>query len=73
MAMKASPLLRAWLSRLADLGVEIRTKCRWVGWSNDALIFEQGGERIEITSKVTILALGGKRWKRLGSDGAWQA
>ena len=31
-SMKASPLLRAWLRRLADLGVQIRTRHRWIGW-----------------------------------------
>ena len=29
--MKAAPLLRAWLARLASLGVEIRTRHRWLG------------------------------------------
>ncbi|MEO8115856.1 MAG: NAD(P)/FAD-dependent oxidoreductase, partial [Phenylobacterium sp.] len=31
-ALKASPLLRAWLARLADQGVEIRTRHDWLGW-----------------------------------------
>ncbi|MEQ1614548.1 MAG: NAD(P)/FAD-dependent oxidoreductase, partial [Hyphomicrobiaceae bacterium] len=31
-AMKASPLLRAWLRRLADLGVALHTRHRWIGW-----------------------------------------
>lgn len=30
--MKASPLLRAWLSRLAELGVSLRTRWRWRGF-----------------------------------------
>src|ERR1700710_3512 len=34
-AMKASPLLRAWLRRLADLGVEMRVRHRWAGWDTD--------------------------------------
>ena len=29
-AMKASPLLRAWLGRLAELGVEVRTRSRLI-------------------------------------------
>ncbi len=29
--MKGSPLLRAWLARLAGLGVELRTRWRWAG------------------------------------------
>ena len=35
-AMKASPLLRAWLRRLEGLGVEIRTRWHWTGWRGDA-------------------------------------
>ena len=70
-AMKASPLLRAWLGRLAGLGVEIRSRSRWVGWRGEALVFDTpDGERIE-HPYATILALGGASWPRLGSDGAW--
>ena len=70
-AMKASPLLRAWLARLAELGVEIRTRSRWTGWRDGALVFDTPeGERIEHPA-ATILAMGGASWPRLGSDGAW--
>ena len=71
-AMKASPLLRAWLARLNDLGVEVRTRSRWTGWTTDgALTFDTpDGERVEQAS-ATVLALGGASWPRLGSDGRW--
>jgi len=70
-AMKASPLLRAWLTRLAGLGVEVRTRSRWTGWRGEALVFDTpGGEVLEYPSAV-VLALGGASWPRLGSDGAW--
>lgn len=70
-AMKASPLLRAWLARLGDLGVEIRTRSRWIGWDADRLVFDTPeGQRHE-RSSATVLALGGASWPRLGSDGAW--
>ena len=72
-AMKASPLVRAWLTRLAELGVELRTRSRWAGWAEDGLRFETpDGERIERPDAV-VLALGGASWPRLGSDGAWTA
>lgn len=70
-AMKASPLLRAWLNRLTAQGVEIRTRWRWTGFSGDALTFDTPGGRQTLTPRVTILALGGASWQRLGSDGAW--
>jgi len=70
-AMKASPLLRAWLVRLAGLGVEVRTRSRWTGWRGEALVFDTpDGEVLEHPSAV-VLALGGASWPRLGSDGAW--
>ncbi len=72
-AMKASPLVRAWLGRLGELGVEMWTRSRWTGWADEALRFETpDGERIERPDAV-VLALGGASWPRLGSDGAWTA
>jgi uncharacterized flavoprotein (TIGR03862 family) len=73
-AMKASPLLRAWLARLASLGVAIRPRHRWTGFAQDgALRFATpDGERLE-RPDATVLALGGASWPRLGSDGAWTA
>ena len=70
-AMKASPLLRAWLARLEGLGVEVRTRSRWTGWNDGALSFDTPeGERLERPDAV-VLALGGASWARLGSDAAW--
>ncbi|WP_371061145.1 TIGR03862 family flavoprotein [Rhodosalinus sp. 5P4] len=70
-AMKASPLLRAWLARLEGLGVARRVRWRWRGWEEAALRFETpDGPRL-IEAGRTVLALGGASWARLGSDGAW--
>ncbi|WP_339412628.1 TIGR03862 family flavoprotein [Pseudomonas sp. EA_35y_Pfl2_R5] len=70
--MKAAPLLRAWLKRLRELGVQIHTRHRWLGWDNHGAlrIASPTGERL-ITADATLLALGGGSWARLGSDGAW--
>jgi uncharacterized flavoprotein (TIGR03862 family) len=72
-AMKASPLLRSWMSRLTDLGAQFRFRETWTGWSEDgALMFEtEPGERHETTADAVVLALGGASWPRLGSDGRW--
>lgn len=71
-ALKASPLLRAWLARLADLGVTIRTRHEWRGWTNDgALRFRTPDGETAERPDVTMLALGGASWPRLGSDAAW--
>jgi uncharacterized flavoprotein (TIGR03862 family) len=72
-AMKASPLLRAWLTRLAAQGVEIKTRANWLGWRDDgALRFTINGVEEIVTPSATLLALGGASWPRLGSDGSWR-
>jgi len=72
-AMKASPLLRAWLRRLDGLGVKLEAGRRWTGWNaQGALTFETGaGGAVTIAADATLLALGGASWPRLGSDGGW--
>lgn len=70
-AMKASPLLRAWLARLADRGAELRTRWRWAGFADEALAFDTPSGRTLLRPRCTVLALGGASWSRLGSDGAW--
>lgn len=72
-AMKASPLLRSWFERLDGLGVERRTRWRWCGWEAGRLTFETPGGKMRIDPEVTVLALGGASWARLGSDGLWAA
>ncbi len=69
--MKASPLLRSWLSRLDAAGVQIRTRCRWTGWDGENLIFETPKGVLYLNADATVLALGGASWSRLGSDGKW--
>ncbi len=69
--MKASPLLRAWLARLTDQGLETRTRWRWTGWQDGGATFETPQGRQSIAPRTTVLACGGASWARLGSDGAW--
>lgn len=75
-AMKASPLLRAWLKRLDGLGCKIHYRHYWTGWNDaDQAVFKTpdsptNGE-VTATADITVLALGGGSWKRLGSDGKW--
>ncbi|HEX2667466.1 MAG TPA: TIGR03862 family flavoprotein [Gammaproteobacteria bacterium] len=70
--MKAAPLLRAWLRRLKENGVRIHVRHRWRGWDGQgALLFDTPDGSITSKPDVTVLALGGGSWARLGSDGAW--
>lgn len=68
-AMKASPLLRAWLRRLEGLGVTFRLGTAWRGWDGEGALVFDGGEAVR--PDLTVLALGGASWPRLGADGAW--
>ncbi|SLN42614.1 hypothetical protein ROG8370_01783 [Roseovarius gaetbuli] len=69
-AMKASPLMRAWLNQLRAAGVDIRTRWSWQGWDQGAVFDTPDGVQ-RVASDVTVLACGGASWARLGSDGAW--
>jgi uncharacterized flavoprotein (TIGR03862 family) len=70
--LKASPLLRAWLRRLAGAGVEFKFRHRWLGWGEGgSLLFQTPSGRVSFEADATILALGGASWPRLGSDGGW--
>jgi len=70
-AMKASPLLRAWLARLAAEGVTIRTRWRFTGWDGAAARFATPDGAARVLADATVLAMGGGSWARLGADGAW--
>jgi len=67
-SMKASPLLRAWLGRLT---AEMRLRWRWQGFDGTALRFDTPDGARLLAPRVTVLALGGGSWSRLGSDAAW--
>ena len=73
-AFKATPLLRAWLLRLAGLGVRVHPGHRWLGWDGaGALRFVTAAGEVRVRPAATVLALGGASWPRLGSDGGWAA
>ncbi|HJV44003.1 TIGR03862 family flavoprotein [Caulobacter sp.] len=71
-AMKASPLLRAWLARLEGLGVDLKPRSTWKGWDAAGRLLIEGPDgRQAVRARATILALGGASWPKLGSDAAW--
>lgn len=72
-AMKASPLLRAWAARLTGAGCAFRTRWRWTGGLGPEFDFATPEGSRRLTAGVAVLALGGASWARLGSDGAWAA
>jgi uncharacterized flavoprotein (TIGR03862 family) len=70
-ALKASPLLRAWLRRLSGLSVAFRLRHRWIAWEPGGLQLAGPDGVVKVRPDATVLALGGASWPRLGSDGAW--
>ncbi|WP_223847169.1 BaiN/RdsA family NAD(P)/FAD-dependent oxidoreductase [Hymenobacter montanus] len=78
-AHKPADLLRAWLTRLRELGVEINTRHRWLGFVGatglrlrDERPGPETGREFNLEPAATVLALGGASWAKTGSDGAWQ-
>jgi uncharacterized flavoprotein (TIGR03862 family) len=70
--MKAAPLLRAWLARLKQHGVQFFYRHQWLGWAeNGQLQFKHAGLVSEKPASAVVLATGGGSWRRLGSDAAW--
>jgi len=71
--MKSSPLLRAWLRKLDAAGVAVRLRYHWQGWTSEGALSFIGpdGKDISHSPDVTVLALGGASWPKLGSDGGW--
>jgi uncharacterized flavoprotein (TIGR03862 family) len=73
-AMKASPLLRAWLRRLDAAGVVFKPRHHWRGWDDAGrLLFDAPDGRLTAHADAAVLALGGASWPKLGSDGGWVA
>ncbi len=69
---KASPLLRRWLARLDESGVQFHTRHVWHGWDEGgALLFDTPEGPQSFVADAVIFALGGASWPRLGSDGQW--
>ena len=75
-SFRATPLLRAWLKRLESLGVELRVRHRWEGvtvheQTQQHVFRTADSESMEVLSNVTVMAMGGASWPRVGSDASW--
>lgn len=69
---KAAPLLRGWVRRLKESGVQMHVQHCWQGWTDDgALSFDTPAGPMPFKADAVVLALGGGSWPQLGSDGAW--
>lgn len=74
-ALKAAPLLRAWIKRLKEQEVAFEMNHRLVdlevGGGEFVLQFDVLGETKSVAVEAVVLALGGGSWPQTGSDGQW--
>ena len=72
--MKASPLLRSWLRRLAAKGITVHLRHELAGLEPDRTMrFKTPEGEKAVQADAILLTLGGASWPRLGADGGWQA
>ena len=71
--MKASPLLRNWISRLDELGVSRQNRWKLKSISNKVATFETPQGLLNKSADGIVLALGGASWPKLGSTGDWKS
>ena len=66
--MKAAPLLRNWLKRLRDAGVQFHMRHKMVGLSANEVVFDHAGDSVVVQADAIVLAMGsqlakvGLRW-----------
>jgi len=68
---RAVGLLRSWLGRLDELGVQFHFGHRWVDWRDSSLGFATADRSVDVPFDQAVLALGGASWPRVGGDGSW--
>lgn len=69
--MKAAPLLRHWLKRLKDQGVQFHMRHRLIALNGLQATFANSDGTVSLKADAVVLALGGASWPKLGSDGNW--
>ncbi len=73
--MKAAPLLRAWLKRLTEHGIQFHYRHQILDLKNHQLQIHDLKNDCAFTENfdAIVLACGAVSWSRLGSDGQWQS
>ncbi|MCR9214261.1 MAG: TIGR03862 family flavoprotein [Proteobacteria bacterium] len=71
--LKATPLLRAWLSRLSRDNIHFHLKHSWIETKDDGTLIFSGpeDENVDFLADAVLFAMGGASYPHLGSDGAW--
>ncbi|EOR04262.1 TIGR03862 family flavoprotein [Acinetobacter tandoii] len=72
--MKAAPLLRAWLKRLTEQGIQFHYRHACLGIQANTVKIQDLVQQREFSEDfdAIVLACGAVSWPQLGSDGQWQ-
>ena len=72
--MKAAPLLRAWLKRLTEQGIQFHYRHACLGIQANTVKIQDLVQQREFSEdfNAIVLACGAVSWPQLGSDGQWQ-
>lgn len=68
---KPIDVLNAFINKIKEKKVLIKTQHEWKGWQQNDLLFKINNEELIVKSDLVIFALGGGSWKITGSDGNW--
>lgn len=69
---KPIQVLNAFLKKLNQKKIHIKSRHEWQGWTNDQqLILNHQQKQLFIKTDFTVFAMGGGSWKITGSDGSW--
>jgi uncharacterized flavoprotein (TIGR03862 family) len=69
--IKPASVLKTITEIVKKNSVRLLTGHEWKGFQGDKLVFESGGEEIQIGSDIVIFCLGGASWPVTGSKGDW--
>ena len=71
--IKAAQILKKWMSKLIDMGLDFRPYHELVGVNQDFITFKDNKDEVvkKIEADYYVYALGGASWKITGSDGSW--
>lgn len=68
---KPIQVLKAWLDRLEELGVNIHYENTFLDFDDSLVYFKNNSRDFSVKYSKLILAMGGGSWKKTGSDAKW--
>ena len=71
--IKPIEVLNELIKVIQDNKIQVNTQHKWIGWNNDLSKLQLMNEKglLEVEFDKVVFCLGGKSWKKTGSDGKW--